>query len=245
MDEYLRSTTTFGQKAAILKLIRLGLYRPIRDTGGMLCGGALTSLFSSTDIHDFDLYFKSRGLIKSFERDLRDAEVWTIQHSSTNATTWHNKKGIKVQIIQRPDLILEHACRVLDTFDFSVCSAGLDLESGVLWYHPHFFEDLKNKNLRYNLKAPAPINALKRVVKYVSRGFAISEEELNKIESRVDKHFLADQALLTKELGGMYDVKSTELLDAINQYIRMSERGLTARELLTIFKAHQNWKERL
>lgn len=118
---------------------------------------------------------------------------------------------------------------ILDTFDFSVCQAGIVNPQRAI-VGPHFFEDEKNLHLRL-LREQPPKMMLLRMAKYVSMGYRIDSytafENLLKLKV-LEPHVRAAVATLCGRLRTEPDLfyeSLQELYDTFVQEGQLAERA--------------------
>ena len=160
----------------------------------IVAGGFIRAYFAGEKPSDMDLYFRNQECFLFFIKELQNSG-WKEVANTDRAVTFL-KDGKCVQAIRyrfgNPD-------EVIGMFDFTICQAsmtvyntasldpeGIDPENGQgqgkiegnLWLHENFFEHLAARVLVFNPKAPMPLASLKRVIKYLKRGYSICDEGL-------------------------------------------------------------------
>ncbi len=173
----------------------------VKNHGGFICGGAMTSIFSDQPIKDYDCYFPNETASQGFCRVLQGAE-YSNTFTSKNALTFYGGKNT-VQVIIKPGLFQDNVKDIVDQFDFTVCQAGIDPKTETFYCAPDFFPDLAARRLNYNVKAKYPLASLWRSRKYQKKGFTIRASELVKLALRLGEFNLKDIDTLKDQLEGV------------------------------------------
>lgn len=159
----------------------------INPKGPWICGGAVMKTYLGEPLDtDIDIFFASQE--QFYEAVVSMTSNATLTKDTTFSKTFdfvieHKGKESRktVQLIQF--VFKEKASEIIDIFDLSVCQIAFDGKrvvacDGVL-------EDIKNKRVRVNIdKIQQPGSTLKRFVKYASRGYSISMEDLDAFNHR-------------------------------------------------------------
>ena len=160
-------------------------------TGAFVAGGFIRAYYAGERPNDMDLCFRDEESFETssaFMEKYRSDE-WNIVFSTDRAVTYQNKdrlvQFIKFAYGEPEDLVAD--------FDFTICAVALELElvwnSETNWVateymHERFFEDLAGRVLVY-LGSRMPLASLKRVIKYVKRGYHICDENLISIAESI------------------------------------------------------------
>lgn len=140
--------------------------------GVYLAGGCMRSLLDPflTPV-DYDFFFNSPEAKESFESLLVSLRYQVVWHCPRGELTTLKYKHEKVQLITpRYYNSLED---VVDSFDFTACSAGTD--GNILYAHDKWAKHCLKKQL-HMAGLEYPIATLRRMEKYKSYGFKVSEE---------------------------------------------------------------------
>jgi hypothetical protein len=142
-----------------------------------IAGGAIRDLYCNQPVNDYDIYFKTKKLAKRFTKDwvnFINYKQFSILAITKNAITLQLLSGEKVQFITR-DVYCGRPDAVIDRFDFT---------NSMCYYHNNrLILTVKmrvacEKNLLvYNRECIFPINSIKRLVKFMYRGWGISKWE--------------------------------------------------------------------
>jgi len=131
--------------------------------------------------------------------------------------------------------VVLHTCAppaaMLSTFDFTVCCAALTFDwpagQARLLLHPEFYRHLAGRLLVYQPGAPRPISSVKRVCKYVRRGYRIPEESLLALLQAVSTMVKWDDPSSVRAMGALYCAE-TEAVPDLPAAPATSSGGTTA-----------------
>jgi hypothetical protein len=137
-----------------------------------IAGGAIRDVFSlGYFTSDIDIFFPNRieaaKAIKAFRKNRATIGF----HNKQLVNVYLNEQ--KIQIVKA--YLYSNTKELIDDFDFTVCSACYD--GNKFYLHDNFFEDLAAKRLVIN-SLRLPLNTMKRVIKYVHKGFHICDGNL-------------------------------------------------------------------
>ena len=140
----------------------------IVSTGVVLAGGAARSMYDSSPIHDYDLYFTTPAYITGVAKYLGDKNYKCAYASPDHKffTYIHNTNRDKIQLIGFRDYY--NPKHIIDTFDFTITQFAYSGNSIITTQKS--LDDLKNKMLCLH-KLTYPTATMKRVSKYVKYGF--------------------------------------------------------------------------
>lgn len=172
-----------------------------------IAGGALTSVFSSAHINDFDVFFPDA---LSFNNALAA--------TPTDDKTIYSDAAVSVIIggkrIQLIKAITGDPLTVIKSFDFTVCQAAWSLSSGFV-FCTDFFQHLAQRRLVFNISAEYPICSLYRARKFIKRGFHFSGIEAIKIGLTIQNLDLNNYGDLRKQLMGIDTMFLKDLTDSL------------------------------
>lgn len=176
-------------------------------TKSFLTGGCFKSLVLKEQVNDYDFYFVDQESAEKFKRIIKEGLNSPIGFSdqkllkflfklqTDNAVTFElgNKK---IQFITRfyglPD-------QVTEKFDWFHTQNYYIPALDVLKLNESF---ITNKKLIFNPKATHPVNALKRMLKFVAQGWTIEDGELLKLGEAMSKlDFTSDKVKLDQSIG--------------------------------------------
>jgi hypothetical protein len=175
--------------------------------GGFLAGGAVTSVFSSARINDFDLFFPSTKHLDDAIASL-PLDDKTINTDSALSVILG---GHRVQLVK---VLTRTPAEVISSFDFTICQAGFDLDDGFI-FGEDFFQHLAQRRLVFNIKAEYPICSLYRARKFIKRGFSLSGIEAIKLGLCIHSLEINTYADLRKQLMGIDTMFLRDLTDSL------------------------------
>lgn len=171
--------------------------------GAIVAGGFIRSYYAGEEISDMDIYFKTEKDFNNAGKSM-DKYGWQLIGKTDRALTYTDGKNL-VQLI---GYVFGEPAEIVNAFDYTVCSAALifkkekqaglgidandpfDLEvfaeiiekaeyvtTGELCLHDDFFEHLAGRILVFT-GSPLPLASLRRVRKYMKRGYHICDENL-------------------------------------------------------------------
>lgn len=144
----------------------------IKD-GVILAGGALRTLLDGSDIQDYDLFFLDQAKIKVVKKYLISKNYKNIFTCPKGELfTYYNEYlENKVQLINKRSY--KDCEDIINSFDITACCCAYD---GTSFYkHERFVFD--SLNMRINLNTiEYPVATMKRIAKYISKGYALTNE---------------------------------------------------------------------
>ncbi len=138
--------------------------------GAWLAGGAVRSIFDSTPIQDYDLYFKDKNSAMHVEKYLQDIKAKIIFQCPVGELTTYQIGNCKIQCIKLfyPTSIEN----LFNEFDFSICQFAYD---GIqLYFTKQAIKDAKKKRLSL-VKITKPISTMVRLNKYIAKGYYVPD----------------------------------------------------------------------
>lgn len=192
-------------------------------TKTFVTGGCFKALYHNQEVNDYDFYFvdeeaKDRfvelideGLckprteaftdIKKLYLNFKFRSEFTITFDLTSA----DDKKVKIQFITK---YMGSPERITGNFDF---------EHTKNYYLPamDMFNIneiiLEKKELLFNERASHPINALKRMQKFIQQGWTINDAEIMKIAEAINKLDLDDEKEYREQASGMYLYRESKM----------------------------------
>lgn len=152
----------------------------------LIAGGFIREYFTGGCPSDMDLYFRNEDCFNLSKQIIDESKLYDVAFDTSRAITYKNKEGNNpVQLVK---YLYGQPETILSDFDFIMCMGGLDVTTKNLITHTQFIQDITERKLRYNIKTkPFRLSTLKRVVKFVSRGFAIEDADLFAIAERINR----------------------------------------------------------
>lgn len=175
--------------------------------GGVIAGGAVTSVFSSARVNDFDLFFPTQKHLDDAIASLTLDEKVINTDSALSVIIG----GHRVQLVK---VITRTPAEVINSFDFTICQAAFDLDDGFI-FGADFFQHLAQRRLVFNINAEFPICSLYRVRKFIKRGFHFSGIEAIKLGLRIQALEIETYADLRKQLMGIDTLFLKDLTDSL------------------------------
>lgn len=201
------------------------VYNLLKDTGCILAGGALTSLYSGAPVNDWDIYLTQPDALGRIITEVYgyseheylcnfDVRVNMTTDRSILATTKDTEE--KLQFI--------HYCQhksaedIFKAFDFTINMAAYDFGKESIIMHPHFLEAVAGRRLVFNPSTHYPLVSALRVQKYKDRGYNISKAEMLRILFTVANKEYDSWETVIEEIGGMYGVAPKDLFDTSKEF---------------------------
>lgn len=178
-----------------------------------LTGGCFKAIYHGQEVNDFDFYFYRKEDAQKFEKLVNDGlkkprtKAFTnikkfyledIKHKSQFAITFMLNEKFKVQFITKYSGTPE---AVTSNFDFQHCKNYYIPMLDVFNINKTV---LANKELIFNEKASHPINAIKRMQKFIQQGWRIDDIQIMKIAEAISKLDLNDDKVYLEQGSGMY-----------------------------------------
>jgi hypothetical protein len=180
----------------------------------IVAGGFIRSYYAGENIADLDLYFREKGHLQETLLELTD-NGWIETFKTDRAISLRKDEKI-IQLISyaygEPD-------EIINIFDFTICSAAMTITrhkiqddtsdepsielKGRLVLHDDYFEHLAGRILVFT-STPLPLSSLKRVIKFLKRGYSICDENIIKIAEAIFRQVnFDDEGNLTEHLAGI------------------------------------------
>ena len=153
------------------KLVKF-LCEEMGSLGIILCGGAVTSVFTNSKISDLDFYVQSPEQLEEARKFLKNRFPVVLFESKTAITfaryTARTGKRYSVQLIKA---FTGDASKVFSSFDFTITTGCYDFKQDTFVLGERFLPDLTKKRLVYMGASRYPICALYRTKKFMARGY--------------------------------------------------------------------------
>lgn len=158
----------------------------LKKTGGVIAGGAVRFLLKGLNRpDDIDIWSFDELQFNEIHNELLILGMELI-HSSDRTNIYvfrdfkhtHSKLPCLVQLI-KPVTGVNTPEQLMDTFDIIICKAFLDA-NGDIFVH-RLFDEMHHTMVLHVEHVRMPLSSIKRIVKYCSRGWSISTEELVKV----------------------------------------------------------------
>lgn len=186
-------------------------------TKTFLTGGCFKSLYHNQPVNDYDFYFINQDAVNEFNKIINARLTQPIsftnkkilymdfKYRSQFAISFNLNKTTKIQFITRYYGIPE---KVVANFDFKHTQN---------YYMPAIDEFsineeiLTKKELIFNSGASHPINALKRMQKFIQQGWTINDENLMYIAETINNLNLKDDKVYKEQSAGMYLFRESKM----------------------------------
>lgn len=168
--------------------------------GGIIAGGAITSVFTGQPIADVDIYFKSSKDFIEAVGQAYDESFWCVA-ATDRAVTFAHRDCI-VQLMHFDWFAT--AEEVFDAFDFTTCMGAYDVDKEEFIFHEYFFKHSSQRYLNFHAGTRYPLNSLLRVLKYQSKGYKIGRSDMLRIGLRLSTLDLQSWDDLADAIGGQY-----------------------------------------
>ena len=208
------------EKQKIKQMVCSDLYDLFKDTKCILAGGAITSLFTSKDVNDLDIYFTSKeGLSQVFANVYAVSEdeylnefdmiVKFATERSMLCIDKYNQQ--KVQLIHYK--IHENVQSVFDSFDFEHVMGAFDFATEEFVLHENFLKANAKRSIQFNPSTDFPITSLMRVNKYRERGYSISKAQMLRVAFTIANKQYDSWEKVKSEVSGLYGIAPDDLFD--------------------------------
>ena len=149
----------------------------------IIAGGAIRSVFTNEQIKDYDFYFKSDDhfiqVAKYFDYILERYKDKCLMIVDTLNSITYSVFGNTIQLVKKyTDLTI---IGKLNKFDFTVCQGAFDCSTKEFTYSRDFIIHNAKKRLVYTKNTDYPLSTVIRVLKYLNKGYNISNIEYLKI----------------------------------------------------------------
>jgi hypothetical protein len=208
-----------AEKNFLLYKLKQEILKIFKNNNAFIAGGAITSIFSHSEINDYDVFFKTEEDCLKTNKELdifTEAFKFSSSNSSfskvavtLNANTYKlilgpSYKAITIQTISLKKTFQLNPVKIFDSFDFTVCCGLFDFKTDKFYFHPEFFKHLAAKVLVYNTTNDHPITALLRILKYQKKGFTIDSINMLKIAIAIMNLNFKTNKEFVEGIRGMY-----------------------------------------
>lgn len=221
-DELLKSVedvlTAFNQKRQdqfkfeknkLYNILGDGLIDLLTKYNCYIAGGTITSLFTNSEVNDFDIYFRDEESCVKFIEDVWEEGDGYVQIVTNKSVLLKMDSG-DVQLIHFK--YFEKAEDIFDTFDFTVCMGAFDFKTKEFVLHDEFLKHNSQRIIKFNKNTAFPIVSLLRVQKYNKKKYTISKPEFLRIVMKCMSMDIKTVEELKEQLGGMYGINYDKLI---------------------------------
>lgn len=220
-------------KNTLLRNLGEDAIKMLTTSNAIIAGGALTSIFTGTEVNDYDIYFRTRKDIITFIRnafceegdensltehyplseedflDIGRYEFICQNHTSRSITFTHG--DLVLQLIHFD--FFNEVSDIFKSYDFHINMAAYDFSTERFVLHNKFITDVAERRLTFNPSTAYPIISSLRVSKYLERGYKISKKEMFKIGMAIANLDINSWKELEDQLSGFYGVNITDIFD--------------------------------
>lgn len=201
----------------IKELFKIDILEELKKLDCILAGGAITSVFCSRKINDYDIYFKTKESLNLLSRWLMSKGEFSLVYQSELALTFkHEENNVTIQLILLPNLIIATSMeKLIQNFDFSVCMGAYEFKTQKFYLNDMFFIHNSQRRLVFNPLSKFPICALYRTKKYIKKGYTLAGSEMIKIALCINKLNIKTFGDLKKHLKGIDTFLLKEITDSL------------------------------
>ncbi|KOS61549.1 hypothetical protein FJQ98_16020 [Lysinibacillus agricola] len=203
--------TQFEEKK-LLKLLGSELVDLFKKYNVFVAGGAITSIFTNSEINDIDVYTRNEDDLLGLIEELFD-HCGNKVLSSTKKSTLFADGELLVQAIHFK--CFDTAEDIFDSFDFTSVMGAYDFKDNKYYFHDDFMKHNSQKIIKFNSNTAYPLISALRVQKYEDKGYKISKAEYLRIVMTCMKLEINSYEELQEHLGGMYGVNLDKLFEDI------------------------------
>lgn len=217
-------------KDTIYRNLGKDLINLLKTTNAILAGGAITSLFSSKEINDYDIYFRNKEDLIVFvrnafvdEENLEEDQFVDVGAYTLICTSYTNKSitfsmnnDLKIQLIHFD--YFESINDIFNSYDFKINMGAFDFKTEEFVLHDDFLIDIASRRLCFNEKTAYPIMSSLRVQKYIERGYVISKKEMFKIGLAIADLNISSWQELEDQLSGFYGIDISLIFDKTKEF---------------------------
>lgn len=209
----------FPREASLLKGKLGDLVTAIGDFGGVIAGGAVTSVFTNKEVNDLDVYFPDAKRASQFVAAVYSEEFGF--HQFVNATTKclmfvSRDTQEKFQLIYyKFHPTVEDIFR---DFDFTINMGAYDPKTDSFILHEDFLRHNAQRTIQVNTNTAYPIISVLRTQKYRERGYHVSKPQLIRLLLAISQLQINSWDDLKDQLGGMYGYNADDIFPKDEDY---------------------------
>lgn len=177
------------------------LLQCLKDNGGYIAGGCMTSLVTNKEINDYDVYFRDSNALFEAVQTMKDSG-YHLAYISDKSLSFIDSAGETYQFIYYN--YYESAEDIFDEFDWTINMCAYDCTSESLVMHDDFLLHNSQRYLSFNPGTRFPLLSSLRVQKYKERGYYISKTEYIKVMLSVMNLNIETWDEFRNHMGGLY-----------------------------------------
>lgn len=219
-------TTTSGstyksEEKQLKKLVSERVWELLKHYNCLIAGGAITSLFTNSEINDLDVYFPDElSLLKAF-RDVMSGgedEYALVLGNVSARTLMFTDKVTKQEVQFMTFKYFKTPQEIFDTFDFTCCMGSYSPKTGKFFLHEDFLKHNAQRYLKFNKGTAYPIMSLLRVDKYRGKGYDISKPEMLRVIFQCMNLEIDTWEEAIDHMAGMYGFDMSEVFDQEEEF---------------------------
>lgn len=191
------------------------VFMELRKLNIILCGGAITSIFSNAPINDLDFYLKDHTKLAEAKAFLKkwfpDFEIETVNAITYKRKSSKSRKQYTIQLITK---FTGEPSEIFDWFDFTITHGAFDFSRKQFYLGDRFLTDLAKRRLVYSGSSQYPICAMYRTNKYVKRGYELPGATIMHIALSIVQLKIANYKELKEQLMGIDTIYLSKLIEA-------------------------------
>lgn len=208
------------EKRKIKEMLGTDVYDMLKKTKCVLAGGAITSLFTSKEISDFDLYFTSKESLSqvfaeafgvSEDESLSPYDL-IVKFATKRSMLCVDKYGQqKLQFIHYK--IHPNIESIFQSFDFEHVMGAFDFATEEFVLHENFMKANAQRLMQFNPTTDFPITSMMRVQKYKERQYTISKAQMLRVAFTIANKEYASWEDVKSEISGLYGIAPEDMFD--------------------------------
>ena len=176
------------EKAKIKQMLGNDVYDMLKETKCVLAGGAITSIFTSKEVNDWDIYFTSKESLSQVfaqafgvsEDEFLSPYDLIVKFATKRSMLCVDKYGQqKLQFIHYK--IHDSVESIFQSFDFEHVMGAFDFAREEFVLHENFMKANAQRLMQFNPATDFPITSMMRVQKYKERGYTISKAQMLRV----------------------------------------------------------------
>lgn len=211
------------EEKALLSLIDEEVEQLFREVGAIVAGGAITSLFTRSEVNDLDVYFPSEEALfhtvaaifgkTDYHPLLFKMSQFKLVYGgmSQNTLMFQTRSGQDVQMMTFK--WFKNPQEIFNTFDYTCCMGAFEFSTGDFVLHKDFLKHNAQRYLKFNPGTAYPMMSMMRVDKYRQKGYKISKTELIRVLGACMQLNLSSWEEAKKHVGGMYGYDLNDVFD--------------------------------
>ena len=208
------------EKAKIKQMLGNDVYDMLKETKCVLAGGAITSIFTSKEVNDWDIYFTSKESLSQVfaqafgvsEDEFLSPYDLIVKFATKRSMLCVDKYGQqKLQIIHYK--IHDSIESIFKSFDFEHVMGAFDFAREEFVLHENFMKANAQRLIQFNPATDFPITSMLRTSKYKERGYTISKAQMLRIAFTIANKEYASWEDVKSEISGLYGIAPEDMFD--------------------------------